>query len=116
MNSQDILKGLHAKAAYDYARHVLKQRWIEAESFIMKDPDTAYRYAKNVIGTRWHEAEPYILLDLRISVMYAMDVIQGRWFELEAMLQQNSETLYEYILDDSFWSDAYFKWQQPAKV
>ena len=58
MNKQGI-----AEALYFHARDVIKGRWPEAETHIMKDPCWVYRYASKIIGGRWLEAEPYIKKD-----------------------------------------------------
>jgi len=49
-----------AKKAYWYA-YVIKARWMDAESIIMKHQHWAYEYARFVINDRWLEAEDYIL-------------------------------------------------------
>jgi hypothetical protein len=51
---------LSIERLYSYARFELKKRWLEAEPYIMKDPEWAYRYAVNIFKRRWTEAEPYI--------------------------------------------------------
>ena len=43
---------------YAYARDVIQDRWPEAESQIMQDPEWAYYYAFIIIKDRWPEAEP----------------------------------------------------------
>ena len=40
-----------------YAADVIKGRWPEAESNIMKNPYAAVEYARDVIKGRWPEAE-----------------------------------------------------------
>jgi len=49
--------------AYDYALHIIKGRWPEAEPCIMENAWAAYYYARYVIKGRWSEAEPYIMKD-----------------------------------------------------
>ena len=41
----------------------MKGRWLEAEPYIMKNPQYAYNYAINVLKRRWLEAEPFIFQD-----------------------------------------------------
>ena len=42
-----------ARAAYGYARHVIKGRWPEAEPIIARNADYACRYAKHVIKSKY---------------------------------------------------------------
>jgi hypothetical protein len=70
--------------AYDYALHIIKDRWYEAEPYIMKDPSASLEYARHVIKGRWPEAEQYILKDPYYAFPYAKSVIKGRWPEAEA--------------------------------
>ena len=71
--------------AYFYARDIRKKgRWPEAEPYIMKDPYSAYWYARYVIEGRFPEAEPYIMKDPEYAYMYARDIRKkGRWSEAE---------------------------------
>jgi hypothetical protein len=48
------------REAYLYARYTIKDRWEEAEPYIMKSPMYAARYAKDVMRCKWEEAEPVI--------------------------------------------------------
>lgn len=57
---EHIIK-IHPYRAYMYARHIIRDRWLEAEPYIMKDFYWAYFYSLNVMGGRWLEAEPYIM-------------------------------------------------------
>lgn len=97
MSPDEIIQYQHARAAYDHARHVVQGRWIEAESFMMKDPITAYKYACFVLKSRWGEAEQYILQDLETAIYYASDVINGRWTELELILLKEVDYIYDYV-------------------
>jgi hypothetical protein len=52
------------KLAYQYARDIIKGRWLKAEPFLAKDTgykNYAYLYAKNIIKGRFPEAEKNIL-------------------------------------------------------
>ena len=42
--------------AYSYTKNIIKDRWMEAESHIMKSVEYAYRYARDIIKGRWEEA------------------------------------------------------------
>lgn len=87
------------QGAYYVANTILKDRWPEAEPYIMKDPLYAYTYAKNVLKRkRWPEAEPYIMQSPRWSLYYAYDVIGGRWLEAEPYIMKDPDEweLYKY--------------------
>lgn len=56
--------------AYQYSVRILKQRWPDAEPYIMKAPNAAYRYAKFVMRERWLKAEPIIKKDEMCWVHY----------------------------------------------
>jgi hypothetical protein len=48
MSTEDLTRVLSSPdRAYQYARHVIKGRWPEAEAAIAKDPRLAYDYAKD---------------------------------------------------------------------
>lgn len=48
--------------AYRYAKYRLQNgRWVEAEPYIMKDPQYAHYYAYNILKSRWVEAEKNIM-------------------------------------------------------
>lgn len=74
--------------AYQYARDVLKGRWVEAEPYIMKDRIAAHDYAKYVIGGRWLEYEPELINtnNAYSCYMYAKEVIKGPWPEAEPVI------------------------------
>ena len=67
----------HPESAYCYAEDIIKERWPEAESYIMKCPYCAYEYAKNVIKSRWPEAEEHIKKDKFYWSQYC------DWFKIE---------------------------------
>ena len=82
----------HEKAAYWfhwYARNVIKDRWIEAEEYIKKNPRWAYYYAQDVIKDRWIEAEEYIMKDPHWAYCYAQYVIKDRWIEAEEYYERS---------------------------
>ena len=68
--------------AYEYAVDVIKGRWPEAEEVIKKDPGWAYSYAKEIIKGRWPEAEEVISKDPRWACEYAENVVNGKWSKL----------------------------------
>jgi hypothetical protein len=65
--------------AFDYAYHIIKGRWIEAEEIIKKDPRYAYCYAYHIIKGRWIEAEEFIKKHPTYAYHYAHNIIKGRW-------------------------------------
>jgi len=68
---------------YWYAAKVMKNRWLEAEEVIKRDPKWACLYALNVIKGRWTEAEDVIKNDPKWAYDYAKRIIKGRWVEAE---------------------------------
>jgi hypothetical protein len=58
------------RIAYQYTCLVIKDRWLEAEPYIMKDSEVAYLYASRVMKERWFEAESYIKVDAHIFKWY----------------------------------------------
>ena len=73
---------------YYYAFNIIKGRWPDVESIIMKDPESAYLYARFIIWGRWPEAEPYIMKNPRSACLYACSIIKGRWPEVEDILNK----------------------------
>lgn len=73
-----ILFHMDASLAYTYSLNALKQRWFEAEPFIMKDSRWAFFYSRDVIKGRWNEAEPIIVKDKECVYYYARDIAKGR--------------------------------------
>lgn len=85
------------KHAYWYSLEVLKERFIAAEPYLLKDvPWRMVKYAKNVIKGRWPEAEPFILYSPYLAYQYAESVIQGRWEEAESVIATNVESAFLY--------------------
>jgi len=85
------------RSIYIYVRGAVHDRWIEAEPIIMKSPRWAYEYARNVIKDRWIEAEPYIMKSPEYTYEYARNVIKGRWIEAEPIIMKSPEYTYWYI-------------------
>ena len=76
--------------AYEYAYHVIRDRWPEAEPVIASDPQWAHWYARNVIKGRWPEAEAVIAESPQWACWYARYVLKGRWPEVEAVIAKSS--------------------------
>lgn len=80
----DLLGGVpiiltHHNADVDPILHIIK-----------KSPRHAYRYAKyRVQNDRWVEAEPYIMKNPQYAHYYAYNVMKGRWFEAEKYIMKN---------------------------
>ena len=66
-----------ADCAIDYARHVLKDRFFQAEHMLSKRHDTAYEYAL-AIGKEFTEGVPAISESASVSYLYAKNVITVR--------------------------------------
>jgi len=75
---------------YWYAREVLKDRWIEAESIIIKDAEYAYLYARDVLKDRWIEAESLFMKSAIYAYLYAKIIIKDRWLEAESVIMKKS--------------------------
>jgi len=73
-----ILAGKDPATCFDYANEVIKDRWPEAEKFIVKNLDFALRYAIHFFGGRWEEYEKAIINDPERCYRYAKDAIKGR--------------------------------------
>lgn len=73
-----------------------KRRWLEAESYIVKEPYWAYWYAESVIKGRWPEAEPFIMRDPIYAELYAANVIKGPWPEAEPYMMKDPKAAYMY--------------------
>lgn len=81
----DIIKQDPPRAFW-YAYMVIKGRWIEAEEYILQDPEWAYDYARSVIKrlegeSRWLEGESTLAEHADWAVLYAKNVLEGRWPE-----------------------------------
>jgi hypothetical protein len=50
----------------------------DLEPFIIKDPEWAFHYSHNIIKDRWGEAEQYIINDSYLTYCYAINVIKGK--------------------------------------
>ena len=72
INTKDRLEKIKTdpQSAYLYSKKILKERWPEAEPYIMQDPFYAYVYALYVIKDKWPEAEPTIKKDKEIWNYY----------------------------------------------
>jgi len=96
-NWEQFLK--HEKAIlwiYWYAKNIIKDRWSDAEEYIMKDPEWIYYYAKNIIKGRWYEAEEYIKKTQKWAYQYAKNIIKNRWPEAEEYIMKDPELWDEY--------------------
>jgi hypothetical protein len=66
------------------------------EHIIKKDPVYAYNYARDVIKGRWLEAEPYIITDTYSAYWYACYVMKERWLEAEPLIKKSEVTWQRY--------------------
>jgi hypothetical protein len=102
---QNLISAGSIPVMYQFALHIIKGRWPEAEQYIMTDTYRAVQYAKEILKDRWIEAEQYIMKDPSDAFGYVRDILSrdkewtstkghehGRWKEAE-----------QYIMSDSFW-------------
>lgn len=87
-----------AEIAYDYAKTILRDRFILGEPSIAKDGYIAYKYARDVLKDRFKLGEPAIanFYAPNIPVRYAEKILKGPFPEAE-----------ENIAKDSHYSDIY---------
>jgi hypothetical protein len=116
-NIDDLRGGPKTYEIVDYAKDVLKGRWLEAEKVIIDRPFQAWMYAYKILSKdakwksepdhengRWPEAEQYIMKDASASSGYARHIIKGTWAsigkpEAEEILMQNAELARYYARD-----------------
>jgi hypothetical protein len=77
------------RMSYPYAKKVLKGRWLEAETAILRSPEYSCGYARDVIGGRWDDAELLIQTHPKWARVYAQTVIKGPWKEAETFIMQD---------------------------
>ena len=82
--------------AYWYAKDIIKGRWLEGESVILKSPDLAFLYARDVIKDRWLEAESIIRTDPYWAYWYARNMIKDRWIDAEPFIKTDFYTWGQY--------------------
>lgn len=93
-------------AASRYAKEVIGGRWAEAEVVLVNEPSAA-AYAEQVLGRRWPEAEAAIARDGHNATQYAINVIKGRWIEAEnAIANTFSAAYYAGLILHSRWPEA----------
>lgn len=100
-----------------YAAEVLKQRWLEAEEYILHDTyaSMVVDYAIEVIKGRWFEGEQQLLAEAKeeyevqgnqkafehttkAMVKYALEVIKGRWKEAEYYISKSPIPALQYAI------------------
>jgi hypothetical protein len=72
-----------------FAVSILKERWYDAEPYIMKDPEEAYKYAYEVVKGRWPECEHILMKDPYWAYVYATYIIKNVWPEAEPYIRTN---------------------------
>lgn len=97
-DAEEII-AINPESAFIYASEVLEGNRFEiAEENIKKDTQTAIRYAEEIIKNRWPEAEPYILnADNDCALSYCRKLIKDRWPELESKIISNAHDSMEYV-------------------
>lgn len=89
---------LLASELVKYAKIVMKERWPEAEPYILRSPYASMWYAAEVIKDRWPEAEVKIKDNARLSSQYARNVIKGRFEAGEPTILENPYEIVEYAI------------------
>lgn len=88
--------------AANHAVYISKERWLEAEPYILKDSRQILFYTVKLMQGRWPEGEAALLsnqneLDSKyVLYLYAKDVIKGRWPEAEPFIMLDYEAIYYY--------------------
>jgi len=82
---------------YHYAKKFIKDRWPEAEPFILQDDHTAFKYAVDVVRGRWREAEHIMLKKPSWASMYAQYCLHHRWPRGESVILQDNKAILNYI-------------------
>jgi len=98
-----------SRAIYIYAKTILRDRWIEAEPFILQtEPESdhgwnLYGYFCDIVNgydkcpiRRWIEAEPYIMKFPKWAYDYSKKIMGGRWPEAEPYIMQSPNYAFEY--------------------
>ena len=72
-----ILKAVSTNWFYaiQYARDILKDRWVAGEKAIMQDAFEAYSYARWILQGPWPEAEPVIAANFTTAYNYATRIL-----------------------------------------
>jgi len=84
---------------YWFARDVIKERFLAAESKIIKSPIIAAHYAQFIVKGPWPEAETSIATNVQASLNYA-NFTKVRFRAAEtAILNGEMHNLYEYIIE-----------------
>lgn len=86
----------YAVSSYNYAKEILKGRFIEGEKAIATDPRYAYLYAIEILRGKFPEGEKAIAIDLHYSYWYARDILKGRFIEGEEAIAADPCQAYEY--------------------
>lgn len=94
---QKILAWRHATAAAEYAIHVKKSAWPEAEGFIARNGMAATQYARYILKQPWPKAEPAIARDPKAAGLYVATVTHQRWPEAEPAILQNIGAIGNYL-------------------
>jgi hypothetical protein len=94
--------------ACNYCIKIRKERWPEAEKYILKNPESIVEYASKIIDGRWIEAEPYLinseptnfyhwhLMNYYYGV-YSKEFPGQRWLEAEPSIAKQAKFAHEYI-------------------
>lgn len=86
MNTDSVFhdqhKGSYAEFLYYICFFLFKDRWPEAEEFIIKSPEYATFYALNIIGDRWLAAEDTIASCPKSTKLYVTEFSIKKGFKI----------------------------------
>jgi hypothetical protein len=94
-----------AECAYNYARDVIKSKWVEGETIIATNPTYAYLYARDIIKGEFPKGEKIIATDPKWAAYYALDVINDKWVEAEPIIATDPGCAYvyaQYVIKDEW--------------
>jgi hypothetical protein len=98
----------NSRYATEYAIHIMKKRWEEAEDIILKNKDdmqsiysyyVKFLYKKEKEGENFSNIEDLIADSPNFAYMFAKNQIKGRWEKGEKAILTNPSILYSYISD-----------------
>jgi len=86
--------------AAGYAISILKKRWPEAEAAITTNPQGAYQYATHILKRPWPEGEVAIAKSPRWSYHYASQLLEHRFLEGEPAIA--GDPWYAWLYNQKF--------------
>lgn len=93
---------------YEYAKEVIKGRWIEAEEYLLNDKwkgfSEALYYVRDVLRQRWPEFEQKIIQNQNgwIASQYAVLIMKTRWQEMEPFILEDGDKSFAIYYKNNF--------------